>query len=492
MNIQSSDILRLAVLSALACSLAACKRSNPTPPPNNSNPPAASQPADKPVTPPAASQPVEQPITPPPVTPPTPNPTPPAVSDNDMCAPILAKNNALKGGREISSVTPLSRPARGVAVEEPDYGTCLAVASDNDRRVAYSRRQAFNADDSRFLAHPISGPTYWFMYDTKTGSQIKRLPVIEGAATEPVWHPSDPNILYFMHEIGLGLKIYQMNVESGEVSTAADMGDAVRKLFPQANIASTRAEGSPSEDGRYWCLMARAEAQNYRTLGVFTWDMREQRIIGHMDLDPSIAPDHVSTSPSGKYCVISSDTPGWGTRAYHSDFRTTPYNRSISTPYLELLSKSEHSDLAYTRDKHDAYIAVDYSGAGDGNIFFTDLETGKRTNLFSVYGHVGSGASTAVHLSGRAFAKPGWVLMSTYADSGSNQWLFKKVFAFSLEENSQIRYLANTRTTTRGYWGEPHGTVNRDFTRVLYNSNWGGPDSEMAVNLIGIPANALD
>src|SRR5690348_13237827 len=61
---------------------------------------------------------------------------------------------------------PLARPAKGAVVSDPDFKTCIvrATAHDDDppktfARNDYSRREAFNADGTRFLAYAMDG--YW-------------------------------------------------------------------------------------------------------------------------------------------------------------------------------------------------------------------------------------------------------------------------------------------------------------------------------------------
>jgi hypothetical protein len=43
------------------------------------------------------------------------------------------------------------------------------------------------------------------------------------------------------------------------------------------------------------------------------------------------------------------------------------------------------------------------------------------------------------------------------------------------------------------YWAEPHVTVNPDFTRVLFTTNWGRSGTgEVETFMIQLPANWLD
>ena len=64
------------------------------------------------------------------------------------------------------------------------------------------------------------------------------------------------------------------------------------------------------------------------------------------------------------------------------------------------------------------------------------------------------------------------MLVSTYAADGKRQWLHEKLMAVSLTPHPQVKGLAYHHGAYNGYWTEPQATVNPDFTRVLFNSNW--------------------
>ena len=373
----------------------------------------------------------------------------------------------------------------------------------NFRRNIYSRSQAFNADNSKMILMDQAG--FWYLYDAQTGKEIRALKDFQGAEglphhiaggnAEPQWHASDPNTLYFMNENGVGMKLFSVDIGKNQVSLAADMGAEIRKYWNAADIATTRSEGSPSSDGRYWCLLAR-DSTSWKTHGVFVWDMQQQQIIGHLDT-PDGAPDHVSMSPSGEYCVISGDDQT-GTRAYDRKFQN----------FTQLHQKSEHSDIALNKAGQDVYVSIDYQSSG-GDIFMTNLKTGKQTVLFPSYLN---GTATAIHVSGKAFRKPGWILISTYAEQKGDQfnlrrenrqWLHRKIFAVSLEDTPKIYSIANADSEhfypqlpegmndSANYWLEPHATVNQDFTRILFNSGWNRMNGEVDNFMIALPKNAL-
>lgn len=405
----------------------------------------------------------------------TPTPAPPSPA----CASFYPANFALSGTRTIDAIPTTARPPKGVAIRENAYNTCLVRATDHAAeglkgfsRNDYARRQAFNADSSHYLTHSLDG--FWHTYDARTFNFSKRLPGLAGDA-EPQWHPSNPDKLYYLPTNGVGMRLNELTVSTGVTRVVGDFASRLKARWPGANAAWTKSEGSPSKDGRYWCFMV--DDANWNSLGIVTWDRDTNSILGTLDTKGE-RPDHVSMSPSGNYCVISGDSAS-GTVVANRDFN----NRRKIHP------KSEHSDLAIDANGDDVYVSVDYqSNAGD--LFMVNLRTGVRTNLLPTYV---SGSATALHVSGKGVNKPGWALVSTYADnSGPRQWLHRKLFLVQLAANPLTYNLGFTRVASNGYWSEPHASVNRDLSKVLFNSNWGsGSDTDVDAYLIEIPTGAV-
>jgi len=372
-------------------------------------------------------------------------------------------------GRRETTAPSLPKPKKGVAWDEPDFHLCVTRATDHAAegidtfsRHDYSRRQAFNADSSLFLTNSRDGG--WYLYDAKT---LKKLHALEGLAgdAEPQWHPSDPNVLYYGDRNG-GLEIRAIDVRANQQK--GTLIDLHGKLpWPNALRAWTKSEGSPSRDGRYWGFQV--ETGDFQILGFAVWDAVAKKLLGTMPARSR--PDHVSMSPSGRWLVVSGED---GTVAWSPDFKQR----------REVHKKTEHSDLAVGANGHDYYVSIDYQN--DGNVFMVDIDTGERTVLFRTYL---SGSATAVHFSGKAFDRPGWVLVSTYNDYGPSRWYMSKVFVMELAANPRIYQLASHHSAVKdAYFAEPQATVNRDFTLALFNSNWGVPASnDVDAYLITIP-----
>jgi hypothetical protein len=176
------------------------------------------------------------------------------------------------------------------------------------------------------------------------------------------------------------------------------------------------------------------------------------------------------------------------------------FSRDMSSRFT-VSTRGEHSDIAIGPTGNDVYVSVDYASSG-GDVYMLDLDTRVRTNLFPTYL---SRTATALHFSGKAFAKPGWVVVSSYAAYNADdaplvlQWLHEKVFLVELKADPRLLMLAHTRRVSpngwnvgdASYWAEPHATASRDLTRVLFNSNWSQPANRIEAYQIILPSTAI-
>jgi hypothetical protein len=389
----------------------------------------------------------------------------------------------------VDPIGALAKPAKGVAFLEPTYKTCIVRSSDHaadavgsTARNDYSRRQAFNADSTKYLVYGVDGGV-WYQHNAANYAKIGPLPGLGGDA-EPQWHPTNPDLLYYVPVNGVGMTLSELSVSTGMSRVVGNFGARLRARWPTAAAAWTKSEGSPSKDGRYWCFMVDAVNPSsgvWSGLGIFTWDKQTDAIIAMIDVGSGGRPDNVSMSPSGNHCLVN------------NDLGAVVYTRNLTDPRV-LLKRSEHSDIGIDANGDDVFISIDYAANG-GPVYMANLRTGERTTLIPQT-YI-SGTATAVHISAKSFNKPGWMLLSTYADYASygtagRQWLHKKVMAVELKANPKIYNIAFTRAVENGYWTEPHATVNRDFTRVMFNSNWGvNSATDVDAYMVQLPPGAL-
>jgi hypothetical protein len=375
------------------------------------------------------------------------------------------------------------RPAKGTAVIDPDAGTCFERATAHDdeppknfARNDYSRRDAFNADETRFLIS--AGDGYWHVYDAKTLRWLKQLKGPAGDP-EPQWDHADPDVFYYVPNNG-GTVLNRMHVASGETDVAIDLAPLLPKWAGKAEHIWTRSEGAPSLDDRYWGFQI--EDGKFGILGFMVLDLTTKKLVGSRQ-ETAIRPDNVTMSPSGRWFIVSGTetTPTW---AFSPDF----------TKKMKLHHRVEHADVATAANGHDVYVSVDYESSG-GPVFFTDLDACEtvaadardapicpRTRLFDVYERR---YASALHISGNAHRTPGWIAVSTYAlvtpkadPPPPRPWYADAMFAVELAPSPRIFALGAHHSNVQScYPAEPQASVGHDFTKILFNSNWGGPET---------------
>jgi len=399
---------------------------------------------------------------------------PPPVTDLDVRqAPALAE-------------PPARRPFR-----DPVFGSCVVRVTDrihdrtpDDRQGGlkneYSRVQAFNADQSRLLLR--STVATWYLYDAATLHPLRR---VEFSGEEPRWHPSDPQVFFYFQDTQL--RAFDLGRDE-DLLVHDFAGD-----FPGQTLSLvwTRWEGSPSRDGRWFGLLA--QDQGYEAVALLVYDRWADRVTAVRDLRgvPNPTPDSATISPSGTYLVAQFEYCERGTTGTLArPCGLMVYDRSLASA-RGLARIIGHSDFAFDAQGREVLVFQDVDS---DEVAMVDLESGARTALFPIDF---SGAAHGFHFSGRAFDRPGWVVVSTYSGGHphSVSWLDDQVFLVELRPGGRVVRLAHTRSRVdpsheHDYWAEPQATANRDLTRILFTTNWGrsGTD-EVETMMIVLPPN---
>ena len=203
-----------------------------------------------------------------------------------------------------------------------------------------------------------------------------------------------------------------------------------------------------------------------RPIGLVSYDLSTDTVLGIRTDLVDERPDWVSMSVTGRYVVAAHDA---GTFVYDAELG----NRRLVTPALE------HSDLALAADGTDRYVFIDFTSDPETGGWLTsvDLATLDRVTIFDAYDQ----ANTSMHISGKGYEKPGWVVVSTYNCKVPGAWTCDKVMAVELAANGRVLNLAHTYNCGDNYWTETHAVVNRSFSRVYFNSDGGscGTDAEV-------------
>lgn len=371
----------------------------------------------------------------------------------------------------------MSEPAPRAAFRDPVFGRCLVRVTDGEQdksepgglKNEYSRVQSFNADETRLLARSTSGG--WYLYNAQTLQPLGSLPL----GIDPRWSATDPNLIYFSEET----RLMSYNAATQHTAVVHEFASD----FPGQNLASVwgRYEGSPSRDGRWWGLMA--EDQNWLTSALLVYDLQTNQVTATLDTRgwPADARemDSVAISPLGNYFLVYMDkycAPG------HLGTLTNPCGLMVYDRNLQngrgLLRIVGHSDTALDAQGREVLV---YQDIDTDHISMLDLATGVITPLWPIdFTYTALG----LHISGRAFDRPGWAVISTHdGDVASHTWMDDSVFLIELKPNGRVVRLAHTHSLVdenqeHDYWAEPQATANRDLTRVLFATNWGRSGTE--------------
>jgi hypothetical protein len=249
--------------------------------------------------------------------------------------------------------------------------------------------------------------------------------------------------------------------------------------LPDEEVAMvwTRYEGSPSSDSRYWGLMV--EDEDWRPVALLVYDLEADQVIAKRIVAREKEIDSVSISPLGNYFL-----------AFHDDYCDTeipgdemnPCGLMVYDRYLQnghnLVRIIGHSDL--TLDANGKEVLV-FQDIDTDYISMLELDSGEITPLVPIdFSH----SALGFHFSGKAVQMPGWILVSTSNGAKpSATWMDDQIFALELKPNGRIVRLAHTYSVVdesqgHDYWAEPHASVNTDFTRILFTSNWGRQGTE--------------
>jgi hypothetical protein len=387
---------------------------------------------------------------------------------------------------EVLQTIPLEEPTARIEFREPVFDTCLVRVTDRSEIIdpdeptqglknEYSRVQSFNADGSLILVFSTTGN--WYVYDSSTLALLGQLPI----SVEPRWDAHDPDLLYFSDETSLKSHL----ISTGTTEIIHEFANDFSMY--QISAVWTRYEGSPSEDTRYWGLMA--EDEEWMPVALLIYDIDADQVISMREVDHNKDIDSVTISPLGNYLLTFHDD--------YCDFdqlgdEANPCGLMVYDRNLQngrgLLRIVGHSDLALDVNGREVLVFQDID---TDYISMLDLESGEITPLWSIdFSH----SALGFHFSGNAYQMPGWILVSTYNGSQpSATWMDDQVFALELKPGGRVVRFAHSRSLVdknqeHDYWAEPHASVNEDFTRILFTSNWGRSGTEeVEMYLIDLP-----
>jgi hypothetical protein len=382
--------------------------------------------------------------------------------------------------RQDSNVYPVPvvpRPPLRIPFIDPTFGVTITRLTDpsmseNDPlhpplglRHEYARYPAMNADNTKVVVQVLGGVHRGFfeVRDVATGALIHRLAV--SSDPEISWHPTDANRFF-----------YRAANEVRVFSLATGQSDTLMS-FPQYVHISTRAEGRPSDDWRYYAFLGYHDG-SFSTADLVVADLVDQRIL--TTLPNAGIPDWISMSPLGSY-VIAQWVTGEGTRVYDRDTLSALRYAFSDFSHCDFAIDAEGNEVLVYHPSSSRQI-IELGSSSGSPLAMSRLSDAKKTILLNLSWNIVS------HLSGLASrAHPGWVLVSTYTTPDMQHEPFaREIFWLKLDGSGAVRRIAHHHSdqvlrsgpsgeSEKDYFAEPQATSSWDGAVVLFSSVWGEP-----------------
>jgi hypothetical protein len=370
----------------------------------------------------------------------------------------------------------IARPLAGRSVTDPEFGTKVtritgaAAAAVPGIFPYYSRRQAFNADETRLLL--ATGDGGWRLYDAATLKIVRTLDELDLGRTETFWHPTDPQVLLFRKTVADDAAFFTLNVET--------KAQAELYRFADYDSVTTTDEGRPSEDGRALALLGQTffeDLNDFVAQDLLLVDGLTGAVKARIGIPDYESIDWVCASPSGAYVVLDYVPKGASTHSiavYDADLRLLRPPMSVG---------EGHSDLGVDAQGRE-YLVIDLYDftTNSHKLRRFELSDGTPTTLLTV------SFASDMHVSCVNAVDRDWCFVSTFDDEfrtkpRTSEWFpfENEIFALRVDGSGSVRRLAHHRsrawyatkkTSAHTYEAEPHATVSRSADRVVFGSNW--------------------
>lgn len=364
----------------------------------------------------------------------------------------------------------LPKPVARSSIADPVFGSRLVRLTDSVAAglpgafPQYSRRQAWNADETRLLLLSDNG-----QFSLCDGATYQFLKVLDDVGGEDVfWHPNDPELILYNADIAL----HARNVET-------DADTILYQFSTNYAWAHTQGEGNLSRDARYYAVAGQVYDYVNQTVAVsnvVVVDLVAQQEIGSLLMPTNLASfDWVSISPLGNYVVV--DYASTGTGPFEG---VEVYDRCLTNRLWQKPLGYGHSDLGVDANGDEILVIVIYDEDANQEVLKAfRLRDGRETTLLAM------DYALWLHVSCQNERRSEWCFISTYDSyyrltDDPVSWLpFEdEIFAVKLDGSGQVQRLAHHHSRRYSpaasdvYWAEPHATVSRKANRILFGSNW--------------------
>ncbi|XOV91560.1 MAG: hypothetical protein ACFHWX_15265 [Bacteroidota bacterium] len=322
-----------------------------------------------------------------------------------------------------------------------------AVWPAQESRHGYSKRQAWNADQSMIFLDR-SYPHMWL--DGETYEVLFTRTFKKGHPDRPKmdlrWSHFEPDIMYYLVSDAGKSHLGKWDVVNNILTPLIDLSDYLKCSFGQG-------EGNFTSDGKKAAVYAiRKDIAQV----IFVVDVTEK--VKGVDIEVTTL-DNCTISPNGNYIVIDGDFFGGSDRI---QVRNANDGKVIWTESEYGLPS--HFDVQIDQNGDEVVVGVGKSKPYDGNVIKRRLSDGKISVLVE--------GSYAMHTSGRNLKRPGWVYVTyNLRDKPSMVPYQNEIVAVRLD-GRRVERLGNIHSNDFTYAAQAHGSPSPDGLRVIFASDW--------------------
>ena len=357
----------------------------------------------------------------------------------DLCAGLVADQSP-------HPMTALAKPAVGLAVTDPEFGTTIRrltdVGGSGVIKPMYSPTQAWNADESYLLLYEVGHGH--LLYDGQTYEYVRDVAISPPDLEQVYWSTTDPDVLFWIRENEL--MRYRVSTDTSEAVQTID------------------CDGQVTADSHAWI------SWDSDRLGLYCEDSGTAFIY---ELGSGTILGSAESAESAPMIGASGTLAYWDGGVYDETMNLVRG--------LDLASTGEHCSLGMLANGHDTYNLVQFDtgpeGSGVGSLVTFDMTDG--TSRVVVGPDVGYPyPPSGTHLSAPIYQRPGWVFLSIVGELDGAGVLDQELVLADTNEGGTVCRIAHHRSQeAQDYWGEPHVTGSPSGTRAVFGSDWGGGES---------------
>jgi len=364
-------------------------------------------------------------------------------------------------------MTALAKPALGVAVTDPEFGTQIrrisAAQTGAVIKPMYSTIPAWNADESYLILYHTAGSNSGHhLYDGKSYAHIRLLNIAPPDLEQVFWSTTEPDILFYIDN-------YYGNGNTPTLvryHVSTDSADAVHAFNSCDRVTSGGDPMFTSWDSNVFGLLCEQGNNRFRFNYRIDTDTESSMIA-------TSGYDAPQASATGNLFFFAGEG--------NADILDIT-NTFVRT--LDIGSPADHASLGMLADGTDTFYGVDFSGGtncGSGALVAHDMTNGNcRVIVGESNGYPYPPSGT--HVSALSFQKPGWVTVSMVGYNYDGQSVLdNEIVLANTNPGGSVCRVAHHRSWGKaggqGYWAEPHVVISPSGTRILFGSDWGGSNT---------------